>query len=137
METPSLSHASCSFPVSLSAKKRWRRKKRRDPLSVATASWSNAEKLVIQKATAEVRFDELFIRSPPGLVFATLAALPRMSLTQSLHSQSTESFGPQEFSNSHVRGNQMSAITRITVARSMPCKGIRLSRLGELPRSLE
>src|SRR5438067_13316312 len=133
METPSLSHASCSFPVSLSAKKRWRRKKRRDPLSVATASWSNAEKLVIQKAAAEVRFDELFIRSPPGLVFATLAALPRMSL----HSQSTESFGRQEFSNSHVRGNQMSAITRITVARSMPCKSIRLSRLGELPRSLE
>src|SRR5438445_208496 len=108
METPSLSHASCSFPVSLSAKKRWqkkkrwRRKKRRAPLSVATASWSNAEKLVIEKAAAEVRFDELFIRSPPGLVFATLAALPRMSLTQSLHSQSTESFGPQEFSNSYA-----------------------------------
>src|SRR5947207_14837458 len=105
METPSLSHASCSFPVSLSAKKRWRRKKRRDPLSVAAASWSNAEKLVIQKATAEVRFDDLFIRSSPGLVFATLAALPRMSHTQSLHSRSTESFSRQDFSNSHVPGN--------------------------------
>src|SRR5438105_1569100 len=107
METPSLSHASCSFPVSLSAKKRWRRKKRRDPLSVATASWSNAEKLVIEKAAAGVRFDELFIRSPPGLVFATLAALPGMSLTQSLHSQSAESFGPQEWSDwvSDMPGN--------------------------------
>jgi hypothetical protein len=45
--------------------------------------------------------------------------------------------GRQDFSYSHAPGNQISAITRIMGTRSVPRKGIRLRRLGELPRGPE